>query len=83
LECLDNTEIAVHDASNRVALLMYYQRSTTNKITIGRNMGWDTISSVDINGTVNIINSLKIAGSNCFYYLFNNTGGIHGEMKLL
>ncbi len=42
LECLNNTELAVHDAGKRVASLMYYQGDNTNKLTIGRNMAWDT-----------------------------------------
>jgi hypothetical protein len=37
---------------------MYYEGGGVNKITVGRNMGWTDISSVDINGTVNIINTL-------------------------
>ena len=35
LECLDTTEIAVHDAGTRVASLMYY---SGNNLTIGRSM---------------------------------------------
>jgi hypothetical protein len=42
-EGLDNTEIAVHAASNRVDSLQYYEGSTTSRITIGRNMGWDAM----------------------------------------
>ncbi len=38
-ECLNNTEIAVHDAGNRIASLMYFEGAGTNKITEGRNMG--------------------------------------------
>ena len=47
LECLNTTEIAVHDAGNRVVSLMHY---TGNTITIGRDMGWNAISSVTMNG---------------------------------
>ncbi|MFA5063803.1 MAG: hypothetical protein WC578_07055, partial [Candidatus Omnitrophota bacterium] len=54
LETLDNTEIAVHDAGSRVASLMYFEGGGTNRITIGRNMGWDAISTVAINGNVGI-----------------------------
>ncbi len=61
LECSDNTEIAVHDASNRVASLIYFQGGGTNKITIGRNMGRDAISSVDICGALNMINGSIVA----------------------
>jgi len=42
LECADNTEIAVHDSGTRVASLMYFQGGSTNRITIGRNIGWGT-----------------------------------------
>ena len=51
LECANNTEIAVHDSGARLASLMYYE-GATNKITIGRDMGWGTISSVVINGAL-------------------------------
>lgn len=44
LECSTNTEIAVHDAGNRVASLMYYVGDSANVITIGRNMGWGSSS---------------------------------------
>ncbi len=54
LETLDNTEIAVHDSGSRVASLMYFEGGGTNRITIGRNMGWDAISTVAINGNVGI-----------------------------
>ena len=42
-ECLDNTEIAVHDAGNRVSSLIQYQGGTTPMITIGRDMFWGTV----------------------------------------
>ena len=54
LECLNNTEIAVHDSGHRIASLMYFEGGGTNKITIGRNMGWPAISNVDINGTITV-----------------------------
>jgi hypothetical protein len=38
-ECLDNTEIAVHDAGARVASMMRYNANT---LTMGRDMGWGT-----------------------------------------
>jgi hypothetical protein len=40
-ECLDNTEIAVHDSGLRVASLMYYD-GPANTIRLGRDMGWAT-----------------------------------------
>jgi hypothetical protein len=36
-ECIDHTEIAVHDAGNYVHSFMWYYQ---NAFTIGRNMGW-------------------------------------------
>ena len=52
LECLNNTEIAVHDSGNRLISLIAYQGSTTNNITIGRNMGEGAIGSITLNGDV-------------------------------
>jgi hypothetical protein len=53
-ECLDNTEIAVHDAGNAVASLMYYSGGGTRTVTIGRDMGWGKIATIiDGNLTVN------------------------------
>ncbi len=45
-ECLKNREIAVQNASKRVASLIYYEGDLVNRITIGRNMGWDAISNI-------------------------------------
>jgi hypothetical protein len=39
MECLNYTEICVHDAGTRVASLMHYD-GVNNKIFIGRNKGW-------------------------------------------
>ncbi len=52
LECLNDTEIAVHDSSTRIASFMYYEGGENNKITIGRNMGYGAIDSVAINGNI-------------------------------
>ena len=51
MECLNNTEIAIHDTDNRLASLTYYEGSI-NRISIGRDMGWGAISIVSINGNV-------------------------------
>jgi hypothetical protein len=41
MEYLDNAEIAVHDAGDRLSSLIYFQGgASTNKITIGGDMGW-------------------------------------------
>jgi hypothetical protein len=85
-ECLNNTEIAVHDAGHRIASLMYFEGGGTNKITIGRNMGpWSAISNVDINGTItatgdklnfpNTLNQYKINLWGTNNYGFGIAGG--------
>ena len=48
MECLDATEIAIHDSGAKLASAMYY---FNNVITIGRNMGWG-VSNVSIPGTL-------------------------------
>lgn len=55
LETLDNTEIAIHDASTRLASFMYYE-GANNCFTIGRDMGWGAISTVRVEG------SMKVSG---------------------
>jgi hypothetical protein len=62
LECDNNTEIVVHDNGNRLASLMYYEGDTTNRITIGRNMGWDAINSVVMNGNVSTSGNIDCGG---------------------
>ena len=54
LEATDNTEIAVHDWGTRVASFMYFEGAAANRLTIGRDMGWGTISAVNINGNVGL-----------------------------
>lgn len=54
MEALDNTEIAVHDAGTRVASLMYFEGAGTNRITIGRNMGWDELATLATPANVGI-----------------------------
>ncbi len=39
-ECLDNTEIAVHDGDNRVSSLMFYAGGSNFYHEYCRNMGW-------------------------------------------
>lgn len=55
MECLDRTEIAVHDAGARVTSMMFYDGST-NTFTMGRDMGW---------GVSNVIASNNLT-ANCF-----------------
>jgi len=53
LECLDNTEIAVHDSGQRISSLLCYEGGTLNNIVIGRDMGWGS-SSLKIKGITKI-----------------------------
>lgn len=58
-ECLDKTEIAVHDAGARVASLLYYNN---NLITMGRDMGWG-IADVSVEGSLSVESSLSVEDS--------------------
>ena len=61
MECLDNTEIGIHDSGTRVASFMYFEGGSTNRFTIGRNMGWGTISSIALYGNVGIGTNAPLA----------------------
>jgi hypothetical protein len=80
MECADNTEIAVHDSGHRVASLMYYEGGPNNyKITIGRNMGWNAISNLVLNGNVSlsapIINQFwRLTNESDYLRLYNAAG---------
>jgi len=80
LECADNTEIAVHDQGTRVSSLMYFQGSSANSITIGRDMGWGTISKIILNGNIGIGTSspsskLHISDGSSYFKLYGNSAG--------
>jgi len=80
LETKDNTEIAVHDAGKRLASLAYYEGTQTdgsdrNRITIGRDMGWGTISEVALMGQVRVKGDLTVDGE---LYLANGHTWISG-----
>ena len=49
---LDNTEIAVHDAGNRVSFLIQYQGGASTMITIGRDMFWGTVPVTIANNNI-------------------------------
>jgi hypothetical protein len=53
LETLENTEIAVHDDGIRLASFMYYE-GANNSFTIGRDMGWGAISTVNVQGSLKV-----------------------------
>ncbi len=50
LETNGSTEIAVHDSGNRLTSLMHCEGGSTNRITIGRDMGWGTTPLVVAGG---------------------------------
>ena len=83
LECSDNTEIAVHDNGNRLASLMYYQGgagTTGGIITIGRNMGYNALTSLVLNGALTLANNIwhqSADGISRFYYNANGTTYFH------
>lgn len=56
-----NTEIAVHDSGKRVASLMYFEGDATNRITIGRDMGWG-VSPVNIAGNITLDGNVALGG---------------------
>ena len=72
LECLTHTEIAVHDAGQRVASLMYYLGDGTNRIYIGRDMGYGTTGTT-FRGSVDI----EAGDNSSTYYGPNATWGAY------
>ena len=85
LECSNTTEIVVHDSGNRLASLMYY---TGNTITIGRDMGWNALSSVTMYGnsiTTSYVyaggttNGLRIAGFDYGNTIYQDAITISGQ----
>jgi len=68
MECLDNTEIAVHDSGQRLVSLIRYIGGGTNVITLGRDMYWGTTP-------VQVMSYLYVSGSYAqTYNLTANTG---------
>jgi hypothetical protein len=61
-ECLDNTEIAVHDAGLRVASMIQYT-GATNTLTLGRDMGFGSApSDVATAGNLTVGKNITQAG---------------------
>ena len=65
MECLDSTEIAVHDAGSSIHSLLYY--SPTGNITIGRNMG---------HGVANLNIAGPLIGNN---YILSFAGAVYAR----
>ena len=73
-ECLDNTEIAIHDSGNKVVSFTQYQGGATPMFTIGRDMFWGTVpltiaNNLNVSGTTKLnaattcISTLNISGN--------------------
>jgi hypothetical protein len=84
MECLNNTEIVVHDFGNKLNSLMYYEGGTTNSITIGRDMGWYGISSVNLpTSSLYVANNVGIGITNPSTKLYvNGNTTINGNLIL-
>lgn len=57
MECLDSTEIQIHDSGARLASFMYY---SGNNFTIGRDSGYG-VTSTSIAGFLNVTNTQQIS----------------------
>jgi hypothetical protein len=88
-ECIDHTEIAVHDAGNSVHSFMWYYQ---NAFTIGRNMGWgapnvNIAGNLIVAGNLNVNTSkLVIRGTEPTLYLRdtdNRSGMIHMNSSIM
>ncbi len=69
MECLDRTEIAVHDAGARVTSMIFYDGST-NTFTMGRDMGWgvsNVIASNNLTANCLIVNGGGTYQAGCIY----------------
>jgi len=75
LETLDDTEIAIHDSSVRIASVAYYQ-SVPNTLKIGRDMGWGPLARVIVGGALDAGNSdLYFTKTDHDHSEFGNTTG--------
>jgi hypothetical protein len=89
LETLNNTEIAVHNHNRRLASLMYYEGGDVNRITIGRNMGNDSLSTLALNGRVGVGTTapqctldIRADGSSYGMLRLRNSGATAGEASI-
>ncbi len=84
LECLNNTEIVIHDANNSLHSFMTY--FTNGTFRIGRNMGYG-VGNVYMSGFLNVESYLVVSGTiqalNSYYFannLWNNSN--EGEVRI-
>jgi hypothetical protein len=83
MECLDNFEMAVHDAGTRIASFMYYTNAN-NVFNVGRDMGWGVTNTnflgrVGINGVAAptkplVVNRISGGGTNNPAIMIGNNG---------
>jgi len=69
MECLDNTEIMVHDSGSRVTSLMFYT-GANNTITMGRDAGWgvaDVVASNNLTGACLVVSGGGTYQPGCIY----------------
>ena len=64
MECLNNTEIVIHDADKRLVSAIAYYGDTTNRLFIGRAMGWDlgAATPVTISGDLTVGGNINTVG---------------------
>jgi hypothetical protein len=70
MECLNNTEIAIHDFNSRLSSVICYE-GALNRFTMGKTMGTcGAISGIISNGNISTMSSLNVSGLTT---LSNNT----------
>jgi hypothetical protein len=74
LECSSNTEICIHDYADRITSAFYYEGSTLNRITLGRN-AYNATSVISVPGYLGIgttspIYPLHVTTTNTLNYTF-------------
>lgn len=79
MECLDSTEIAIHDAGQSIHSFMRY--TTNGNFTIGRNMGHG-VANVSLDGALTVANYVlsnnRVYSRNGGYdtWLYSDSGGM-------
>lgn len=62
MEAKDITEIAVNDHEKGLFSLMYYEGGNKSQITIGRNMGFGSIGTINMQGNLTIPRGKTVTG---------------------
>ena len=74
------SKIYAIDDGGASAHLCFATAPTTQTTEAVERMRINNDGNITINNNLNC-GTLQIGGSDCFYYLFNNTGGTHGDMS--